>query len=59
VRCREYPVTGLPGFVQHLCDVLRDRLNGTALEMAMIKAIMKKSKATVEDYIASIATGNG
>ena len=40
---------------KHLCDVLYERLNCDALDLAMIKVLMKKPKAAVEDYLTSIA----
>jgi DNA polymerase-3 subunit epsilon len=42
---------------RRLCDVLQERLNCTALDLGFIKAVMKKSKDSVDDYIDATASG--
>jgi DNA polymerase-3 subunit epsilon len=45
---------------KHLCDVLHERLKCAALDVTMIKAVLKLSKADVDDYLAaSAASGAG
>jgi DNA polymerase-3 subunit epsilon len=43
----------------HMTALLKQRLRCSAVEVTVVMAILKKSKAAVEEYLSAIASGDG